>query len=457
MRMAGEEHSESAKPPNAADSARAARGLTAVSTVTLLSGLVTGPLLAHALGATGRGLLASVMVPLGVAPFIAQLGLGLFAVRASARGVAVSRLIGTLAVPLLVVGGAVALAAEPLAAALLPESEAARLWLRIGLTLLPFGLLANVLGDVLWGQQRWKPLIVTRLVSPVGLLTVTPILYVTDTLTVTSAAALAICLGILPLFLLLSVLPQARRPRPDRRLMREALGFGLRAWPGALADLANQRLDQLLMIPLLPPRELGLYAVATTVAVIGTTPASAIAAVVFPRIAAGQVHVLGPALRVTAVLLILTQGTLALAAPLIVPIAFGSSFAAAVPLVEILLLAWLLTALTPVLAHALAGSGHPGPGSIAQILGLTCTVIGLAISLPTLGATGAAITSVVAAAAVLGYLLGSTSRRLSMSLSELVRPRMTDYELGRTALRAVLSRRIRPSNVSSDSRADEDV
>jgi O-antigen/teichoic acid export membrane protein len=432
-------------PPNAAESARAARGLTAVSVASLLSGLVTGPLIAHALGATGRGLLASVLVPLGVAPFIGQLGLGLFAVRASARGVSVSRLAGTLAVPLLLVGGAVALAAEPLASALLPEDAGARLCLRIGLSLLPLALLVNVLADVLWGSARWRALTAMRLISPIGLVMVTPVLYLTDSLTVTSAAALAISLGLVPLPLLLGLLPGARTPRLDWTLMGEALRFGLRAWPGALADLANQRLDQLLMIPLLPPRELGLYAVATTVAVVGTAPAAAIATVVFPRLAAGQVHVLGPALRITALLLLMTQAAVALAAPLVVPLAFGSSFAAAVPLIHILLLAWMLTALTPVLAHALAASGHPGPGSVAQILGLVCTVVGLAISLPTLGATGAAITSLVASAAVLAYLLGSTSRRLSMTLPELVSPRAADGDIARTALRAVLSRRSRRS------------
>lgn len=236
--------------------------------------------------------------------------------------------------------------------------------------------------------------------------------------------------------------------------MREALGFGLRAWPGALAELGNQRLDQLVMIPLLPPRELGLYVVATTVAVIGTAPAAAIATVVFPRIAAGGLHVLGPAFRVTTLLLLVTQGIVAVAAPFVVPVAFGSSFEAAVPLILILLPAWMLTALTPLLAHALAGSGYPGAASNAQILGLVCTAVGLAISLPRLGATGAAITSLVAAAAVLAYLLRSTRGHLSVSPVELIRPRAADRDLAGTALRAMLPRRGRGSNSAKAGRGD---
>jgi len=347
-------------------------------------------------------------------------------------------LVGTLAVPLLVVGATVALVAGPLAGALLPEDHAAQLWLHIGLILLPLALLTNVLGDVLWGAERWRAVITLRLISPLGLVIVIPVLYVTDLLTVSSAAATAIALGIVPFPCLLFYLPDARRPRIDRKLMREALGFGFRAWPGALAGLANQRLDQLLMIPLLPPRELGLYAVATTVATLGTAPATAVATVVFPRIAAGDLRVLGPAFRLTTLLLLLTQGALALVAPLAIPIAFGSPFHAAVPLVLILLPAWFLTALAPVLAHALAASGYPGPGSVAQIAGLACTAIGLAVTLPTLGATGAAITSVIAAAATLATLLRATRRCLSVPLAELLKPRKSDRDLARAALLAVL-------------------
>lgn len=427
-----------------AGAAKTAGGLTAVAIVTLLSGLVTGPLLGHALGATGRGLLASVLVPLGVAPFVAQLGLGLWAVRAAARGVPVRRLVGTLAVPLLIVGGLVAMASGPLAAALLPEDASARLCLRIGLALLPVALLVNVMADVLWGQERWRPIMVTRLISPVGLLIATPILYVTDNLTVTTAASLSIGLGLLPLPLLVTLLPAARRPQPNRRLMREALGFGLRAWPGALADLANQRLDQLLMIPLLPPRQLGLYAVATTVAVAGTAPAGAIASIVFPRVVAGNLHVLAPAFRTTALVLVFTQGTIALTCPYAIPILFGASFTDSVPLILILLPAWLLTALTPILAYALAGSGYPGTGSVAQILGLACTAIGLAISLPTLGATGAAITSLFAAAAVLAVLVRSTRRHLAVSGRELLVPQAGDLTRAWAAAREALPRRKRP-------------
>jgi O-antigen/teichoic acid export membrane protein len=342
---------------------------------------------------------------------------------------------------LLVAGVAVAIASGPISAALLPEDASARLCLRIGLLLLPIAQLVNLMADILWGLERWRGVMFARLISPLGLVVATPLLYLTGTLTVTTAAVVGIGLGLLPFPLLLRFLPESRRPRPDFRLMREAIGFGLRAWPGALADLANQRLDQLLMIPLLEPRALGLYAVATTVALVGTAPAGAIASIVFPRVAAGSIQVVAPAFRTTGVLVVFIQALVALASPYAVPILFGPSFADAVPLILILLPASLLTSLTPILAHALSGSGHPGEGSVAQLLGLTCTVVGLAISLPTMGATGAAITSLFAATVVVGYLLLSTRRRLAVALSDLLIPRASDLRYANSRVRAELSRR----------------
>jgi O-antigen/teichoic acid export membrane protein len=428
-------------PRARASAAKVASGLTAVTMVTLLSSLVSGPLLGHALGATGRGLLASVLVPLGVMPFIAQLGLGAWAVRAGARHVPTGRLIGTAAVPLLLAGTAVAIASGPLSAALLPEDAGARLCLRVGLALLPIALLVNLMADVLWGQERWRGVVMIRLIGPVGLLICVPLLYLTDTLTVTSAAVLGITLGVLPLPLLLVLLPEARRPHPSIELMREAVGFGLRAWPGALADLANQRLDQLLMIPLLEPRALGLYAVATTVAIVGTAPAGAIASIVFPRVAAGDVQVLAPAFRATAIIVAVTQCAIAAASPIAVPILFGDTFQAAVPLVLILLPASLLTSLAPVLAHALSGAGHPGAGSVAQLWGLACTATGLGISLPIWGATGAAVTSLVAGTVVLTYLLSAAHRLLAVPVSELLVPRRSDVAYVYTKGREMITQR----------------
>ena len=71
-------------------------GLTFVQIATLGVGFISAPLIARALGADGRGLLAAIMVPLGLAPWLFQFGTGLFAVKEAARGVSPGTLLGSI-------------------------------------------------------------------------------------------------------------------------------------------------------------------------------------------------------------------------------------------------------------------------------------------------------------------------------------------------------------------------
>src|SRR4051812_20788729 len=97
---------------------RAFTSLTAVQFLQLASGMVTGPLLARALGAEGRGTLAAIAIPIGLVPFVAQLGTGAFAVNRVAQGDRPSRVFGSLALPLLVIGGVIALCSSVIAGGL---------------------------------------------------------------------------------------------------------------------------------------------------------------------------------------------------------------------------------------------------------------------------------------------------------------------------------------------------
>lgn len=66
--------------------ARLVLHLTATNLVIAVLGVVTGPLLARSLGAGGRGVLAAIVVPLGLAPALLGLGLPSYATRSIARG-----------------------------------------------------------------------------------------------------------------------------------------------------------------------------------------------------------------------------------------------------------------------------------------------------------------------------------------------------------------------------------
>lgn len=186
-------------------------------------------------------------------------------------------------------------------------------------------------------------------------------LVVIDRLTVETAAATAIFAGALPALVLLPQLREIGRPRFRWAVAREAVPFGFKAWLGGLGNVANVRLDQLLMIRLVEPRELGLYAVAFSIAGILVTPAvSALAAGSMPRFTTGDVALIARVLRTTMLGVAVTSVGVAVLAPLAVPIVFGDAFADAVPMVWVLLAAGVPLAGITILSTAMTSKGRPG-------------------------------------------------------------------------------------------------
>jgi O-antigen/teichoic acid export membrane protein len=435
---AGEAPAVTELPPRR--SLNAFAGLTAVQVLQLATGLVTGPLLARSLGADGRGLLAAIAIPIGVLPFVAQLGLGSFAVNAAAKGRSPASVFGSLAVPLAIVGAAIA-AASPLIAGGLSNGRAVvDQYLTLGLLLVPTGLFINLVLDVAWGLSLWRVLVKARAATPLFLLIGTVGLFAAGRLSVQNAAILTIASGLAPLVTMLPIFRRIGRPRFDRSLLREGMGFGLRAWPGTLASLANQRLDQLIMIPLVPARELGLYAVAVTISSLSGLLSSQIITVRLPRIAAGEHWLLPQTVRRLFLVVAFTQVWLALGTVFLLVPVFGPEFADARWLVFVLLGAALANSALATLGQALAGTGRPGAPSFGEVISLLITVPGLVLLLPSMGAMGAALVSLVAYTTTLIVLLGLASRHFDHRVRDYVLPRRDDVAAVVGAVRGLADR-----------------
>ena len=85
--------------------------------------------------------------------------------------------------------------------------------------------------------------------------------------------------------------------RPDRRLLRESLAFGVRAWIGTLSSAFNERLDQILVALLASEAVLGIYATAVNAFDVVLYLAAAAATAMVPLVARAD-----PALRTGRVL-----------------------------------------------------------------------------------------------------------------------------------------------------------
>jgi O-antigen/teichoic acid export membrane protein len=389
--------------------------------------LITAPLSARALGPMGRGDLAAILVTLSLVPMIAFVGLGPFAKREAARGTPVGAVIGSVGAILMVTGLIGAALAIPIADFLSDGKATVRLFIAAGLLMLPLSLFGGLLLSVTAGRELWGRTIAARLIPPVGGVIGIVTLYLLGELTLATAASITLITSVLQIVPGLFVLRRAGKLRVERSLLRAARGFGLRSWATTMTAQANVRLDQLVMIKLVPSRELGFYAVAAT---ISTAAAGIITSAVHSplavRTAKGESVLVARALRVTLFAVAVTGGALAATVPFLVPFVFGESFTPAAAMAEILLVGSVFMTGMNVLSTAMAGAGQPGAGAKAQLAALAITVPGLAIALPTLGGIGAAIVSVLAYGAAFAFVLTLSIGHFGGTFREFVFIRRSD-------------------------------
>ena len=221
--------------------------------------------------------------------------------------------------------------------------------------------------------------------------------------------------------------------RPEPRLLRESLAFGVRAWIGTLSTAFNERLDQILVALLASETVLGIYATAVNAFDVLLYLAAAAATAMVPLVARAD-----PALRTGRVLAafravtLVTAGGIAVAAaagPELIRLVFGAGFHdSAAPFLWLLPGALGFAALA-LFSSALVASSAPGRSSAGPLVSL---LLGTALDfvlVPPLGASGAAI------AASAGLLAGGALslvlyRRLSpFALRALVMPELGDADL----------------------------
>ena len=271
--------------------------------------------------------------------------------------------------------------------------------------------------------------------------------WLTVDLTVARAALIWVVVQAIKALVLLSV--SARTSgfgRPDRALLRESVGFGIRAWVGSLSDALNDRIDQILIAFIATEATLGVYAVAVNAWEILLYLPGAAATAVLPSVArADRTLRVEQVLKAFRSVALVTLSGLAIAAvvgpPLLVAV-FGAPFDASIGPFLWLLPGTLGYVALGIFSSALVGSSSPGLSSFGPLVSL---VVGIALDLiliPSLGAEGAAI------AASAALLAGGTTAlvlyrtRATFALGALVRPRAGDLDVLK-ALAGQLSRRPR--------------
>jgi O-antigen/teichoic acid export membrane protein len=393
--------------------------------------VITGVVLARALGPHGRGELAAVLLWPSILAAVGTLGVTEATTYHAARASwPLGRLVGTT----FVIGLLQSVPLVGLGAAILPfvlfryDAEAVLL-AYLYLLCIPIFLFDVYAMTLLQGLHRFASFNVLRFlvigVTAVGLVSLDLVhglgvgraVYVyLGSYAVTGLVAASLLFG-----------RESMRLSCDRRVMRELLGFGIRSHLGNVSNLLNERLDQLIISIFLAPAKLGLYVVAVSLTSLTTLPGASISLVALPSVARSaqddertrKVQRLLQIALITS--LSVTIPMLLLTGP-IISLFFGSAFRPVTNVARVLLIASVILGMNRVLSAVARGIGRPLDAGVAEGLALVVTVLALAILLPVYGLMGAAVASVLAYLVSTGWMLRKARRALGVSMRSLILP-----------------------------------
>jgi O-antigen/teichoic acid export membrane protein len=399
------------------------------SVLSLGSVLITS----RALGPSGRGTVVFLTTVAMLTAQLATLGVeeaaaNLAGSRPGLRGgVATNALL--LAAVLGIVGAAVVAGLIALVPHIGGHTSASLRWLALGA--IPVLILQYSLQFLARADYAYAIANASTLVGPLVNVAVNGLLYALGLITVGTALATWVVGQVIATGWLVAYV--AKRlggfGRPDARLARGMLAFGIKAHGGRVMMTGNYRLDQWILGAIAGPRELGLYSVAVAWTQVLFFLPDALSLVLRPDLIRASAREAGrrtAAVFRAAMLLTLplVVGTV-LAAPILCVTVFGPSFRGSIDDLRVLATGAFGMVALKVIANALLAQGRPMLNNIAIAIAFAVT-LGLDILLiPSHGGLGAAIAST--ASYTSGGIAASVicTRSLSVGLRDLI-PRVSD-------------------------------
>ena len=254
-------------------------------------------------------------------------------------------------------------------------------------------------------------------------------------LTVESAALTLVAAQFGAMFLSLFAVMRELKPRwrPSWSRWKAALGYGVRDYPGIMADFTTLRLDQLLLGGMASSAAIGLYFIAVRLSEMVAILASSIADALMPEVAASEVdraeRLLGRSLRLTLYTHLLALVPLWIGAPYALRYVYGASFLAATSTLRILLIASVVLSAGGIMISGLRGFGNPGLATVARLASAVVTVISLLLLLPRLGIVGAAVASLLGYSMTMFIGLFWLLRKTKLGVWSYLRPRREDIPI----------------------------
>jgi O-antigen/teichoic acid export membrane protein len=378
------------------------------SGIVVLLGFATGVLAARMLGPTGRGELASILLPMQMAAQLSIIGLPSATIyHLKQRPDRRSELTGAVLILAIGMGLAVALAGVAIIPWWLDEYRP-RIVLaaQTAVMLAPLWALMQISTPILRGRDEFRIFNGVRVITPAATaLALATMLFVFDNhSSIWVAVPYALSTSIF-MFWPLSWIWRDCRPRirGTAESIRTLLRYGGRSVAVDLVNTINRFLDRIVLVYLLAPSAVGLYVVAVSMARPLTETGLAITFVLFPKASGAEpqqaIEISSLAGRVGLWVMAALALPLLVVAPLLLHLVFGEAFVPAVPVFRIILVSVVLTATGDILSQALMATGRPGTVSILRCFEAAVLGVLLAALVPPFGMNGAAW-AVFAASAV---------------------------------------------------------
>jgi O-antigen/teichoic acid export membrane protein len=297
---------------------------------------------------------------------------------------------------------------------------------------IPLMMLTEILLSVNIAYGKTAVFNACRLLSPIGMLLVLGYLLMANEVT-PFTVVLANIIGVSVAFVFAaSALPFRRMAFRMMALLGD-LRFGMKLQLGGLLEMANLRLDILLMSILAPAAQIGLYSAANNAMMPVITIGAAAATLLTPAVARmgrsgddqsvvrhRQIDVTRAQARRYCLFAAAGGAILAVLAPFLIPLVFGAAFEPTVVLVWILIPGFLGRAFVVNVVAGATGMRHAWVGNVVEGTGFLCTIFLLPMLLFRFGATGAAIASTCAylsSAVAAWFCLRLLTERAASSIS----------------------------------------
>jgi O-antigen/teichoic acid export membrane protein len=374
--------------------------------------VLTGILTARFLGPAGRAEQAALLIGVTLLPFVLSFGIPI-AVQYKLRTMPEQqeRLISSATL----LSFALGIIAAGLALVILPHliekyPPAVIHLAQILMLIAPFTILYTVYCGILQARSQFSEANFTRYAMPLTTLITLVALIVAHKLTaLTSALAY-----VMPYVWIAPWLWFKIKPKVSLRGLLESaktlLSYGSRSYITDILGTLMSQVDQVLVIGLLSPVSMGIYAVAISAARVSDVFSGPIVLVLFPKASALPtqqiVDLTSRTARLAVVLLGATAIAIIIAMPLLIPMFYGKSFNSATGVAQILVVSFAINGVIYVLSQAFMASGRPGVMAAIQLLGLATTVPAMLLLIPRYALIGAATALII-----------SSCLRLTMALA----------------------------------------